>query len=230
MTPMLLNPNLVAPPSLTFQQEVLADGPLRFYRLNDTSGTSALDISGNAQHGTYVNGVTLNQAGPRDKSAAFSRASSQYVSIPTSGLPSGSSAYTIAGFFKTTVIDANQGFVGFGQASDQQSNVIRLTGGGGINNYWFSNDYTSPNSSFPNATWAHVACTCVGGATNTRTIFVNGVAVGSGGGGGTHNTVFGQAQIGHGLNAEFLDGNAAEIAIFNTAISAARIAAWVAAS
>jgi hypothetical protein len=40
---------------------VLADSPTRFYKLDDTSGTTAVDSSGNSSNGTYNNAPTLNQ-------------------------------------------------------------------------------------------------------------------------------------------------------------------------
>lgn len=46
---------------LTYVQKLLAMGPVALYPLNETSGTSALDISGGNNHGTYSGGVTLGQ-------------------------------------------------------------------------------------------------------------------------------------------------------------------------
>lgn len=42
---------------------VLADAPLAYYRLGETSGTVAADSSGNAHSGTYTNNPTLGAAG-----------------------------------------------------------------------------------------------------------------------------------------------------------------------
>lgn len=49
------------PPPLTYEQEVLADGPLAYWPLDESSGTDMLDGSANDRHGTYVNGPTLGQ-------------------------------------------------------------------------------------------------------------------------------------------------------------------------
>ncbi len=49
---------------ITFATEVLADGPIGFWRLGETPGTaSAADASGNANNGTYSGGITLGQPG-----------------------------------------------------------------------------------------------------------------------------------------------------------------------
>ena len=42
-----------------YQDEVLADNPVAYYRFEETSGTTATDTSGNANDGTYNNGVAL---------------------------------------------------------------------------------------------------------------------------------------------------------------------------
>lgn len=52
---------------MSYDSEVAADTPLVYLELNDTSGTTATDTSGNARHGTYATssgtGYVLNQTG-----------------------------------------------------------------------------------------------------------------------------------------------------------------------
>jgi hypothetical protein len=220
--PMLLNPNLAAPPSLTFQQEVLADGPVRFYRTAESSGTSATDISGNAQHGTYVGTPTLNQAGPRDKSVLFG--SGAYLAIPTTGLGAGNTSYTLAAFVKVAY-GQNHGIWGIGTVSDNQANCVTMNASNNIKNWWFSNDVQTGNDVVANGAWAHLALVYNG---LNRIFIVNGIAISTQGSSGK-NTVYGSASFGRDLNAVTLNGSAAELAIFNTAVSTARIAAWLAA-
>jgi hypothetical protein len=45
-----------------YPDAVLADNPVSYWRLDETSGSTATDSKG-ANAGTYVNGPTLNQAG-----------------------------------------------------------------------------------------------------------------------------------------------------------------------
>lgn len=47
--------------SAAYQDEVLADGPVAYYRFEETSGTTAKDTA-NSNDGTYTNGVLINQA------------------------------------------------------------------------------------------------------------------------------------------------------------------------
>lgn len=51
---------------------VLADDPLVYYKLDETTGTTAIDSSGNGNDGTYTGGVTLNQDGLIEQGRAAS--------------------------------------------------------------------------------------------------------------------------------------------------------------
>ena len=50
--------------SNSFYQAVLADTPIGFWGLSQTQGTTAYDLSGNGNNGTYQGGYTLGQPGP----------------------------------------------------------------------------------------------------------------------------------------------------------------------
>jgi hypothetical protein len=64
-----------------YQNAVLTNTPYVYYRLGESSGTTASDSSGNNRPGTYVNSPTLATAGAGagDTAATFASASSQYV-------------------------------------------------------------------------------------------------------------------------------------------------------
>jgi Concanavalin A-like lectin/glucanases superfamily len=51
--------------------EITADNPLHWYRMDETTGTTAIDYGSAALHGTYINGVTLGRTGPVGGAAAF---------------------------------------------------------------------------------------------------------------------------------------------------------------
>ena len=68
---------------------ILADNPVAYWRFGEKSGQVAYDESGNANHGTYNGGVTLNQTGAIAASgdsdgAILLNGTSGYVSVPTS--------------------------------------------------------------------------------------------------------------------------------------------------
>lgn len=48
---------------MAYPDEVLADSPWLYWRLNEPSGIAAVDSSGNGRYGTYNGGPTLSQAG-----------------------------------------------------------------------------------------------------------------------------------------------------------------------
>lgn len=82
-------------------------GLLRYYRLGESSGTTATD-SKSAQNGTYTGGFTLNQAALVDDAnpAAKFNGSTGYVSLPTTSLPTGNAAYTIGAWFNAAALPA----------------------------------------------------------------------------------------------------------------------------
>lgn len=72
-----------------YSDVVLADSPLGYWRLGETSGTNANDETVNNRDGTYTGAVTLNGmpliSGDTDPALVLS-ASGQYVNIPSTGL------------------------------------------------------------------------------------------------------------------------------------------------
>jgi hypothetical protein len=66
--------------SPAFQTDVLANSPYLYYRLGETTGTTAADTSTNGRNGSYVGSPTLGVPGPAggDTAVGFSGAS-QYV-------------------------------------------------------------------------------------------------------------------------------------------------------
>lgn len=127
---------------------VLADSPIRYYRLGEASGTTAYDQSRNLSNGTLHGGITLNQAGAlnadTDTSMLFN-GSTGYISLLTSGLPTGAAAWSIecwlslpslpgAGNFPVAVALGNTGVNqggGFLFNGDTQKLLLTIFGGVG---------------------------------------------------------------------------------------------------
>jgi hypothetical protein len=69
---------------VTYSAEVLADSPVGYWRLGESSGTNAADSSGNSRDGTYSGSPTLAQTGlltgDADKSVSFD-GSDDYVDL-----------------------------------------------------------------------------------------------------------------------------------------------------
>jgi hypothetical protein len=81
---------LCASAHAAYDVAVLSDNPAAYWRMNETSGTSAADSSGNGNTGTYFNGVTLGVPGglvatPSNTAARYDGASDGMGS-PTPGV------------------------------------------------------------------------------------------------------------------------------------------------
>jgi hypothetical protein len=93
-----------------YKSAVLADSPVGYWRLGESSGTTAADSSSGGNAGTYTSvtlGTTGATAGDPDTAAAFNGTSS-YVSVPdsTSLRPA---TFSVEGWVKTTAHGANDG-------------------------------------------------------------------------------------------------------------------------
>jgi hypothetical protein len=101
--------------SISFQAQVLSDSPYVYHRLNEDSGTTAADTSGNGRTGTYVGGPTLGEAGAgpgSDNAVTFSGTGQHVGSNTTAGFGSllANSSYEF--IFKTTVTNAQMSLGG----------------------------------------------------------------------------------------------------------------------
>ena len=69
--------------SSSYDQTILADGPVAYWAMNKLTGTEP-DLTGNNHTGTYHSGTTAAAALPNADQAADFNGSSQYVSVPSS--------------------------------------------------------------------------------------------------------------------------------------------------
>jgi RHS repeat-associated protein len=123
-----------------YSTAVLANSPAIYYRLDDSSGTTAVDSSGNGHDGTYDGSVTLSVAGALVGSAntAVQGAGSWSITQGGSSLPTGSAARTYEVWLKTTY-GADHTLIGTGDhAGNHQFDIqihddtgLRLVGDGG---------------------------------------------------------------------------------------------------
>jgi hypothetical protein len=214
--------------------------------LNEGSGTSAADISGNSHHGTLINAPTWG-AGKYGQGLTFNGTSS-YVNIPSHSdfILTPTQSYTWSAWVKNTsfkewstvwsqTVDANNFFYFYAHTTTD------VDGGpvtNGISAYWWNNGGTnrvgvhSSNNVLTVGQWSYV--TVVYDASlvqnNRFTIFVNGVDVtvrtdvSSSGTLAAINTT----NIRVGSNApfgEYLNGAVDEIRIYKRALTAAEVQA-----
>ncbi len=122
--------NGIYAPSGYYANAVLADDPLAYYPLGETSGTTATDASGNGNNATYVGGVQLGTPGalPFDPgTSATLNGSTGYVQLPTitNDFTSGFSAEFWA---DPTAVSNNQEFFDLGNGAFSDSILLYRLG------------------------------------------------------------------------------------------------------
>lgn len=96
---------------------ILTSSPVGYWRLNETSGTTATDLSGGAYHGTYTGGFTLDQPGLIDQDATSKSVGLDGADgrIPlVAGVPAavhGSSAATVEAWINADAIPSTGGVI-----------------------------------------------------------------------------------------------------------------------
>jgi concanavalin A-like lectin/glucanase superfamily protein len=157
---------------VAYQDEVLADNPIGYWRLGEASGTLANNLGslGNPGDGTYSNtgALTLGEpgalVGDADTSVLFSAAGDGYVNIPHDNAFSISNI-TLEAWIKTTdagstfnkdIIDRDDGDIRWYQfaLSDSGELVIAIWTGGGTLVF-----IVSTGASLNDGAWHHVVAT-----------------------------------------------------------------------
>ena len=220
-----------APP--TYRDVVLADGPIAYYRLAETSGTFAKDETGN-HNGTYSGSVDYNQPGPAASVPSVRFKGSAHVAANSVAmLPVGTFAsYTLEAFVASEVPAGTSSFF---------LNFAVASGGGGpslwiddaTRKFRYSNGSVIDSTKTLGATWHHFAVTASG---TTVSLYVDGAFDVSGTmsdispdrGAFTIGTNTSAGDGGIAYNSAFL-GRLCEVAIYGKALSATQIAAHYAA-
>ena len=167
------------------------------------------------------NAFTTADIGPAVVASALRlNGNGQYVAIGSSAtVPSGNSPYTIEAWMKPTTMGGNS-IIGWGAFGSYNScNALRLSPTGLVN-YWWGNDLEMPTASLAGA-WHHVAATFDG---TTRTLYLDGKAIGTDQPGGGHNVPNAQnLRIGSTNSGEFFNGSLDEVRVWNVARTAAQL-------
>ncbi len=223
---------------MSYSSEVLADSPIGYWRLDETSGTNAADSSGNSHAGTYTNGPTLNQtgllAGDADTATSFDGSNDVVIITSNAGMRV-SSAWTLESWIKVA-----SGEVIFGPilVSVYDGSTVRFMLGS-----WDGSNHTlKPSVGFYTGGGWRVATASSNISVNavhhivgtwdgtTLKVYVDGSLAGSNAPGvatpttNTDNYYIGARWDNSGDNAHF-KGIIDEVAIYGTDIGATRIAA-----
>jgi hypothetical protein len=210
-----------------YRAAVMADSPVAYWRLGEASGTTAVDEMA-GYNGTHVNSPTLNQSGIFDGNGSVLYGSEKRTTFPVAGLPSGNAARTLEAWIKPTSA-STQVIAGYGDSA-----TTRRGFGLFISTrfyFWtYLPDYDTGVAPTLNV-WSHV---CISWDGSVGRFYVNGVERYNTGSITALNTVLTRGAIA----ADVLTaapGNSFlrevdEVAIYPTALSAARIAAHYAAA
>jgi hypothetical protein len=205
---------------------ILADSPLRYYRMNEASG-GPIDRTGNSAGAVYGGAaVTYSQAGALDDpDTAITTTGVSSLVVPTTGLPTGNTSWTWECWFRISTLPGAGVYYtvfAFGNAGGGTNNVsiyinqfasVFVELGTTIVQFGFTT--ISIN------TWYHVALTWDG---TTMRFYVNGAQAGTSTP-GARNIVYGNAVflINYPITTFHFLGTIDEGAIYNTALAADKI-------
>jgi hypothetical protein len=168
-------------PAGSYPAQVVADGAVAYWRLGETSGTTAVDvISGN--NGTISGGVTLNQPGALadgDKAMLFD--GSGVISIPPGTfLAIGTGPVTLECWFKTALVQSFVYPLDFkNNGSATNPGVGFLTGGAGQVYFSWCDGTALSNLglifSYADGQWHHLVGVVTRGAPDMARLYLDGV-------------------------------------------------------
>ena len=214
-----------------YKQVVLADKPVAFWPLDETSGTVANDLSGNGYNGTYTGGFTLGLPGiPAGGTGAKFDGTTGYVVAPL--VTTAVASFTLEAWVNFDGATALHGpFVengdqGNGYSMGCGSGTYDTAGNDFLSLYevksWNLPSTTTP---IPTSGWHH--CVIVVGANATTTYYLDGAEIGT----NANNVVLAPAGNTY-LATDYLNdadryfgGILSNCAIYNKVLTAARIQA-----
>ena len=179
------------------------------------SGTTWYDLSNYANDVEMVNSgsISWNNTG----AVYFSTGSNGWFSnVSGNNLPVGNSNYTFIIWVQLDTVWNANGFMSVGPfGAFNQSNAFRAGSTNQLINYWWDNDLSAVGSVSPTNGWFNAVAKYDG---TTRSILLNGVSIGSNTPVG-HNVSTSELQIAKTTSIEYLQGNVAEVLIYNSALS-----------
>ena len=221
------NDGEAGPPS--YAATVLSDGPIAYWRLDDTTTATAKDASGNGHDGSYQGGVTLGVqgaiAGDPDTAVQFDGNSAEMLAtVPSSFDFTGNVPYSVEVWAKPASSLAAMGLVGKSvyevDAGGYLGWYVACTNNGYLDN-WRNNDETGNPAPAPGV-FLHVVATYDG--TNLA-LYVNGQPFVSGPSTAPLAATGAPLMAGGAADWGMFTGVLDELAIYDKVLPQARIAA-----
>ncbi len=218
--------------SNSFYQSVLADSPIMFLSLSETSGTIANDLSGNSNNGTYIGGYAQGKKGPiSNQNLGYSTYfnGNSYVNLPVNTVNNtNESAKTYSLWFKTTSnggLLANQN-VSAGYSAAGWNNTLYIGSNGELcGGMYPPNSGICSSSSVNNGEWNNAVLAI---SSTAQYLYLNGQLVQqTSGSSSSQNLAYNQ--IGwsnsrwNNSGAQYFNGDIADVAIYNSTLTQSQI-------
>lgn len=231
---------LIGGRGVPYAASVLADGPVGYWRVAETSGTNAADASGHGQAGTYVGAVAFGKpgalVGDPDTAVGLDGVSAE-IQVPVAVWPDGLALLTVEMWVKARSYPASADTRLWSTAGNL--NWLRLRPDGKLEASLRQQPGVSAGpvgtKALPLGAWRHVAVTYrwVSGATpaSTARLYVDGVLESElTGPNGPLMVVTGSGRHRIGAmpgtpDSRFLDGDVDEVAFYHACLDPTRIAA-----
>jgi signal peptidase I len=224
---------------------VLADSPYAFHRMDETSGTNAVDSSGNGHTGTYASVASYGQTGalPNNPGSAIGLAANSGRMVAGGTGLTDPTTFSAEMWFKTTTAAGGK-LIGFENSRNATSTSFdrevfmrtdgRLVYMGGTST---SKLLVSPTA-LNNGAWHHVVVTSMpSGSNESSLMYVDGTPVASGTTNRATSSYIGWWRVGFGKvptgtgypTTGNFTGSVDDVAVYTTALSSTRVTAHCAA-
>lgn len=200
-----------------------------YWRLDEGSGSTIADASGNSHTGALLNSPTWTTGTPsivpNPAALSFDGTDDYALVSDVTGLPSGSDARSISLWMNQPAVTEQATLLSLGNGNDGNQKFILQMGSAGADTYLFTDGINPENnialsgSQIPTAGWHHVAFT-FDGASDWK-YYLDGVLTGSGTFPFAINTVTNALEIGsrHDAGTGFYNGSLDDIRVYGRALS-----------
>lgn len=222
-----------SPDATGYKNTILSTtGLLSYWKFDETTGTTAKDYAG-VNDGTYTGGYTLGGGGVPPSTSVALNGTTGYIECgaPITPLPT-SGPYTLEGWVKLAkgLGAASYTLLWYGTTSNNQANLLQLPNNNSqIASIWYNNTviWNLPYA-LNDGVWHYIAHTWDG---TTRLLYLDGQQVTSIASGSATSTGLNATNATLKLggkdwgNGGWVNGSIDEVAVYNTALSAATISA-----
>lgn len=208
---------------MTYENLILSDNPIAYWRFGESSGTTAADSSGNGLSGVYTNSPTLGAAGAltaNSNTAVTLAGSPQYIGVSDNDLLDPGDTFTVECWVKTSTFteayhvllckNTNGVFLAL---NTDRTITLHKHGVAAI---------VTSTTTITSGAWNHIVCTKSG---STVRLYLNGADVTGTVSNQTIEANANEIRIGSNFGSQYLVGSIDEVAIYAAALSLDRVLA-----